>query len=281
MNDLAQGFAAPQYICNTQSTVDPEVESSQPELLEERQGSQVPEDGRTEGNHILLGHNQGRQLMNEMGYESYQDSQIRETSYQAESHPSQQGVQGENIVSQPNGFLPAPYGQYQYPSQSQGYSSTATGFIDLGQAYTAPMGSQQYPPLSQYSSQHLAMSETSQFSTPAMSAGQTPYASPPHGATHYPAPIVQHVRARRTEVKKHQCPTCPRSFLRPSALVSHKRIHTEETPFYCRLPRCGRGVGARGFNVRSNCVRHEKGHIEKGELPALRPPQRGIAQPRL
>src|SRR5271155_3761777 len=89
------------------------------------------------------------------------------------------------------------------------------------------------------------------------------------------------VRARRTEVKRHQCPTCPRSFLRPSALVSHKRIHTEETPFYCRLPRCGRGVGARGFNVRSNCVRHEKGHIEKGELPALRPPQRGIAQPRL
>jgi uncharacterized Zn-finger protein len=143
------------------------------------------------------------------------------------------------------------------------------------------MGSQQYPPIPQYPSQHFAMSQTSRFSTPAMSAGQTPCAAPPYSATPYPAPIVQHVRARRMEVKRHQCPTCPRSFLRPSALVSHKRIHTGETPFYCRLPGCRRGVLDQGFNVRSNCVRHEKGHIEKGELPALRPPQRGIAQPRL
>ena len=83
MNDLAHGFAAPQYICNTQSTVDPDAETSQPELPEERQSAQVGEDERTERNHILLGHNQGCQLMNEMGHESYQDSQIRESGYQA------------------------------------------------------------------------------------------------------------------------------------------------------------------------------------------------------
>ena len=61
----------------------PDAETSHPELPEERQGPQFAEDGRTEGNHILLGHNQGCQLMNEMGHESYQDSQIRESGYQA------------------------------------------------------------------------------------------------------------------------------------------------------------------------------------------------------
>ena len=293
----SQGLAAPileQYISNTQSTVDPEAVHPQVESLEETQGSQVTEDGRTEGNNVSIGGKQGLQCLNETGHESYEDTHIRETGYQAELHPSQQGLQGETSPSQPNGFPTALYSQYQYPSQSQGYqtypprySSSRTGFTDLGQTYpyASMMESQQYAPLPQYSSQPLSMSQTSQFPPPPMSAGQPQYASPPNAVTTYQAPIVQHVnmrvRAPKTETKKHQCASCPKFFLRPSSLETHKRTHTGEKPFYCRLLGCRRGVGGAGFNVRSNCVRHEKAHIEKGELPPRHAAQRGVAQPRL
>jgi len=302
MNDLvncSQRLAAPvleQYISNTQSTVDSDAEHFQAEILEENYSYRVTEDGRTEGNQIHVGRNQGGWLVNEAGYESYEDSQIRQSGSRAEFQPeSQQGVQGENRSSHPNGFPTAPHDQYQYPSQAQGYSTyppryslAGTGLINLGKTYTdaSMRASQQYPPLPQYSPQPSPMSQTSQFPTPPMSAGQMPYASPPKAATHYQAPIVQqvnmHVRARRTEIKKHYCPTCPKSFLRPSSLDVHMRTHTGAKPFYCRLPGCRRGFGAMGFNVRSNCVRHEKGHIEKGQLEPLQPPlERGVAQPRL
>jgi len=203
----------------------------------------------------------------------------------AEIHPSHQGGQGE---IQPNRFPTAPYGQYEFPSQSQGYqiypprySSTGTSFIDLGQTYP-DASSQLYPPLPQYSSQPLSISQTSQFPTPPTSAGQSQYGSPPNTMTTYPARIVDQVnmhipQTRKKEIKKHHCPTCPKSFLRPSSLEAHNRTHTGEKPFNCRLLGCHRGVGGEGFNVKSNCVRHEKSHDEKGQAPPLQP---RAAQPR-
>lgn len=65
------------------------------------------------------------------------------------------------------------------------------------------------------------------------------------------APLDSALDAAHVPGRTLTCPTCGRSFDRPSSYQVHLRTHTGERPFACRL--CGKD-----FGVRSNLNRHLK-----------------------
>ena len=267
MSDLAPGLVAPlldQYI-STQSTVDPAIDDSQTQSLGESQVSQILENARAERNDIPFSESQ-KQPASETG-SFYRQSYVA-SDYVTEYCPSQQSVQAES--SQQTAFPRAPYSQYP---GSQGYSNHP-GFNGLGPVYAISLP--QHPFVSQYAAQGLTLCQNLQFTTPGIPTGQTQFAAPPNTVVSYPSVQASnfHVpdnntRRRRTEARRHICPICAKRFLRPSSLDTHRRIHTNETPFFCRVPGCQRGLGGNGFNVKSNCVRHEKVHIQRGSFNQL------------
>ena len=71
-------------------------------------------------------------------------------------------------------------------------------------------------------------------------------------------------RRRCQNEKKHICPICNKSFLRPSALKQHNKTHTGERPYCCEFPTCGRSRPGNGFSILSNLRRHVKAlHTDK------------------
>ncbi|KAF5357126.1 hypothetical protein D9756_006473 [Leucocoprinus leucothites] len=59
----------------------------------------------------------------------------------------------------------------------------------------------------------------------------------------------------RKPARMHLCPSCDKSFSRPSGLKTHMRIHTQVKPYRCEYIGCGRS-----FNVKSNAKRHLRTH---------------------
>ncbi|KAG8260281.1 hypothetical protein J6590_100470, partial [Homalodisca vitripennis] len=59
-------------------------------------------------------------------------------------------------------------------------------------------------------------------------------------------------------IKWHQCSFCGKEFKKPSDLVRHTRIHTQEKPYKCKY--C-----CRGFSVRSTLVTHMRTHTGNKE----------------
>nr|GAT47555.1 predicted protein [Mycena chlorophos] len=70
------------------------------------------------------------------------------------------------------------------------------------------------------------------------------------------------------EQNKHVCPTCFKTFNRPSSLRTHMHTHTGALPFVCPFSGC-----EQGFNVKSNMRRHYRTHrgMKNAELPAVLP----------
>ena len=71
---------------------------------------------------------------------------------------------------------------------------------------------------------------------------------------------------RRQEERKHECSTCGRKFLRPSALKTHGYTHTGIRLFPCPFVDCNRHVEGSWFSVLSNKTRHVVGK-HKGATP--------------
>ncbi|XP_054274230.1 zinc finger protein 236-like [Macrosteles quadrilineatus] len=72
---------------------------------------------------------------------------------------------------------------------------------------------------------------------------------------------VEHTTIKQRKVgsiKWHQCTFCGKEFKKPSDLVRHTRIHTQEKPFKCKI--CNRG-----FTVRSTLVNHLRIHHDGKE----------------
>jgi uncharacterized Zn-finger protein len=70
-----------------------------------------------------------------------------------------------------------------------------------------------------------------------------------------PCPIEsdQTIPAKRLRLKSHACPTCQKTFDRPSTLRLHLNSHTGNKPFCCAHTGC-----QAAFSVSSNRNRHEK-----------------------
>lgn len=58
--------------------------------------------------------------------------------------------------------------------------------------------------------------------------------------------------------KAHSCEQCGKQFTRPSALRTHRLVHSGAKPFECSWSDC-----TKKFNVKSNLIRHLKLHKEK------------------
>ncbi|KIJ49180.1 hypothetical protein M422DRAFT_246985 [Sphaerobolus stellatus SS14] len=67
---------------------------------------------------------------------------------------------------------------------------------------------------------------------------------------------VERPDRRRTDSSRpFGCSVCGKRFARKVDLETHARIHTNEQPFACSIPRCGST-----FTSQSNLKRHEKTH---------------------
>jgi formate dehydrogenase maturation protein FdhE len=71
---------------------------------------------------------------------------------------------------------------------------------------------------------------------------------------------------RRHEERKHECPTCGKKFLRPSALRTHNHTHTGVRFYPCPFEDCERHVQGKWFSVLSNKTRHLHGR-HRGVTP--------------
>ncbi|KAG8314120.1 hypothetical protein J6590_099640, partial [Homalodisca vitripennis] len=72
---------------------------------------------------------------------------------------------------------------------------------------------------------------------------------------------VKHTTMKQRQIgtiKWHQCSFCGKEFKKPSDLVRHTRIHTQEKPYKCKY--C-----CRGFSVRSTLVTHMRTHTGNKE----------------
>nr|CAD7425515.1 unnamed protein product [Timema monikensis] len=67
--------------------------------------------------------------------------------------------------------------------------------------------------------------------------------------------LVQHVLVHSNEQRPYACSDCSLTFQRRDALLIHKRIHTGELPYMCKI--CGRG-----FRQRGDCNKHEELHFK-------------------
>ena len=160
-------------------------------------------------------------------------------TYPAMVYPNPQLSPGQNYT--PN--YPAAYYQYsqtQYVAQALPGPNPPTVLPQCHNGYPSHVYQQGYP------------------------VQVLPQAPPPVVAT--PSAKPRHRHPKNDQERRHACTFCPAKFARPSALLTHVRTHTKETPFPCRFANCERK--ARAFSVKSNRTRHEGIHVREGmEVP--------------